>query len=75
MLTKSRVGIALVGLRLTLTGAGQIAVTAARVVIGCICIALASGGILGRRFDVPRGLAVVRWGGAGVCGGTGRVGV
>jgi len=65
-----RVGIALVGLRLTLTGAGQIAVTAAPVVIGCICIALASGAILARLFDVPRRLAVLLCVGTAVCGCT-----
>lgn len=65
-----KVGIALVGLRLTLTGAGEIAATAAPVVIGCIGIALASGVLLTRLFEVPRRLAVLLCVGTAVCGCT-----
>lgn len=65
-----KVGIALVGLRLTLAGASEIAATAAPVVIGCIGIALASGALLARLFDVPRRLAVLLCVGTTVCGCT-----
>ncbi|MGH8236009.1 MAG: YeiH family protein [Steroidobacteraceae bacterium] len=65
-----KAGIALVGLRLTLTGAGEIAVTAAPVVVGCIGIALASGALMARLFEVPRRLALLLCVGTAVCGCT-----
>ena len=65
-----KTGIALVGLRLTLTGAGEIAATAAPVVIGCISIALIAGALMSRLFAVPRRLAVLLSIGTAVCGCT-----
>jgi uncharacterized integral membrane protein (TIGR00698 family) len=65
-----KTGIALVGLRLTLTGAGAIAVTAAPVAIGCIGIALLSGALMFRLFAVPRRLAILLCIGTAVCGCT-----
>jgi uncharacterized integral membrane protein (TIGR00698 family) len=65
-----RAGIALVGLRLTLAGAGEIALTAAPIVVGCISIALASGALIARLFDVPRRLVLLLCIGTSVCGCT-----
>ncbi len=65
-----KLGIALVGLRLTLTGVGQIAVNAAPVVIGCIAVALASGALMCRLFAVSRRLALLLCVGNAVCGCT-----
>lgn len=65
-----KVGIALVGLRLTLAGAREIASTAAPVVVGCIGIVFASGAFIARLFGVPRRLAVLLCAGTAVCGCT-----
>jgi uncharacterized integral membrane protein (TIGR00698 family) len=65
-----KVGIALVGLRLTLTGVGHVALSAAPVVIGCIAIALAAGAFISRLFAVPRRLALLLCVGTAVCGCT-----
>lgn len=65
-----KAGIALVGLRLTLSGAGEIAATAVPVVISCIAVALLAGFALARLFKVPRRLAILLSVGTAVCGCT-----
>lgn len=65
-----RTGIALVGLRLTLTGATAIAATALPVAIGCVLTALVAGGIIARVLGVPKRLAILLAVGTAVCGCT-----
>lgn len=70
MHTLLKVGIALVGLRLTLAGAGEIAASAGPVVVGCISVALLAGLAMSRVFAVPRRLAILLCVGTAVCGCT-----
>ena len=65
-----RVGIALVGLRLTLGGATAIAATALPVALICLCVALAGGIVLARLLTVPRRLGILLAIGTAVCGCT-----
>jgi uncharacterized integral membrane protein (TIGR00698 family) len=65
-----RVGIALVGLRLTLGGATAIAATALPVALVCLGVALAGGLALARLLAVPRRLGVLLAIGTAVCGCT-----
>jgi uncharacterized integral membrane protein (TIGR00698 family) len=65
-----RTGIALVGLRLTLSGASAIAVTALPVALGCLAVALLAGTALARLLAVPRRLGVLLAVGTAVCGCT-----
>ena len=65
-----RTGIALVGLRLTLSGASAIAVTALPVALGCLSVALLAGTALARLLAVPRRLGVLLAVGTAVCGCT-----
>ncbi len=65
-----RVGIALVGLRLTLGGATAIAATALPVALLCLCVALAGGLALARVLGVPRRLGLLLAIGTAVCGCT-----
>jgi uncharacterized integral membrane protein (TIGR00698 family) len=70
-----RVGIALVGLRLTLAGATAIAITAAPVALCCLTVALLAGAGIARALAVPRRLAVLLAIGTAVCGCTAVVAV
>jgi uncharacterized integral membrane protein (TIGR00698 family) len=70
-----RAGIALVGLRLTLAGAGAIAATALPVVIVCIAVALFAGIVLARRLGVSQRLGILLAVGAAVCGCTAVIAV
>ena len=70
MHTLLKAGIALVGLRLTLAGAGQIAASALPVVCGCIITALAAGALICRALGVPLRLGVLLSVGTAVCGCT-----
>jgi uncharacterized integral membrane protein (TIGR00698 family) len=70
-----RTGIALVGLRLTLSGATAIAVTALPIAITCICVALLGAAALCRLFGVPPRLAVLLAVGTAVCGCTAVIAV
>lgn len=70
MHTLLKVGIALVGLRLTLAGAGEIAAVALPVVCICISVALLAGAALSRVLTVPRRLGVLLSVGTAVCGCT-----
>jgi uncharacterized integral membrane protein (TIGR00698 family) len=65
-----RVGIALVGLRLTLSGATAIAVTALPVALSCLTVALLAGVGLARLLAVPRRLGLLLAIGTAVCGCT-----
>ncbi len=70
-----RVGIALVGLRLTLAGATAIAVTALPVALCCLTVALLAGLGIARALAVPRRLGLLLAIGTAVCGCTAVVAV
>ena len=65
-----RVGIALVGLRLTLSGATSIALTALPVALTCLTVALIAGIGISRYLAVPRRLGLLLAIGTAVCGCT-----
>jgi uncharacterized integral membrane protein (TIGR00698 family) len=65
-----RIGIALVGLRLTLSGATHIALTALPVALTCLTVALAAGLGIARLLAVPRRLGLLLAIGTAVCGCT-----
>jgi uncharacterized membrane protein YadS len=65
-----RVGIALVGLRLTLAGATAIAATALPVALSCLTVALLAGTAIARLLSVPRRLGLLLAIGTAVCGCT-----
>jgi uncharacterized integral membrane protein (TIGR00698 family) len=65
-----RIGIALVGLRLTLAGASAIAVTALPIALGCLATALVAGIVISRLLSVPKRLGVLLAIGTAVCGCT-----
>ena len=70
-----RVGIALVGLRLTLAGATAIAATAVPVALSCLAVALLAGLLIARALAVPRRLGLLLAIGTAVCGCTAVVAV
>ncbi|HEY0767981.1 MAG TPA: putative sulfate exporter family transporter [Steroidobacteraceae bacterium] len=70
-----RVGIALVGLRLTLGGASTIAATALPVVLSCFTVALLGGIGIARLLAVPRRLGLLLAIGTAVCGCTAVVAI
>ena len=70
-----RVGIALVGLRLTLAGATVIAATAVPVALSCLAVALLAGLLIARALAVPRRLGLLLAIGTAVCGCTAVVAV
>jgi uncharacterized integral membrane protein (TIGR00698 family) len=70
-----RTGIALVGLRLTLSGATAIAATALPIALSCICVALLGAAFVCRLFGVPPRLAVLLAVGTAVCGCTAVIAV
>lgn len=70
-----RVGIALVGLRLTLGGAGSVALVALPVVITCIVTALALSMALGRWLGLSQPLRILLAAGTAICGCTAVVAV
>lgn len=65
-----KVGIALVGLRLTLGGVTGIAAIAIPVVLGCITVALIAGALIARRLQISRRLAWLLVTGTAICGCT-----
>ena len=65
-----RIGIALVGLRLTLGGATAIALTALPVALCCLTVALCAGIGVSRLLEVPRRLGLLLAIGTAVCGCT-----
>jgi uncharacterized integral membrane protein (TIGR00698 family) len=70
-----RTGIALVGLRLTLSGATAIAATAFPVAMGCLVTALVTGIVVAKVFGVPRRLGILLAIGTAVCGCTAVVAI
>ena len=70
-----RIGIALVGLRLTLAGASAIAVTALPVAVSCLLVALGAGVAISRLLAVPRRLGLLLAIGTAVCGCTAVVAI
>jgi uncharacterized integral membrane protein (TIGR00698 family) len=70
-----RTGIALVGLRLTLSGATAIAASALPIAVTCICVALGGAALICRVFHVPPRLAVLLAVGTAVCGCTAVIAV
>jgi uncharacterized integral membrane protein (TIGR00698 family) len=70
-----RTGIALVGLRLTLSGATAIAENALPVAVSCICVGLLGASFIGRLFGVPPRLAMLLAVGTAVCGCTAVIAV
>lgn len=65
-----RVGIALVGLRLTLAGMAAVGPVAVTVAAGCIATALATAMLVGRLLGLPRGFTTLLALGTAVCGCT-----
>lgn len=65
-----RIGIALVGLRLTLGGATAIALSALPVALCCLTVALCAGIGVSRLLEVPRRLGLLLAIGTAVCGCT-----
>ena len=70
-----RVGIALVGLRLTIAGATAIAATAVPVALSCLAVALLAGVLIARALAVTRRLGLLLAIGTAVCGCTAVVAV
>jgi len=70
-----RTGIALVGLRLTLSGASAIAASALPVAVSCLCVGLLGATFIGRLFGVPPRLALLLAVGTAVCGCTAVIAV
>jgi uncharacterized integral membrane protein (TIGR00698 family) len=70
-----RIGIALVGLRLTLSGATRIAATALPVALCCLTLALVAGVAIARVLAVPKRLGYLLAIGTAVCGCTAVVAV
>ena len=70
-----RMGIALVGLRLTLSGATAIAATALPVAFGCLATALIAGTVVARLLHVPKRLGILLAVGTAVCGCTAVVAI
>jgi uncharacterized integral membrane protein (TIGR00698 family) len=70
-----RVGIALVGLRLTLGGATAIAATALPIALSCLTVALLAGIGIARLLAVPRRLGLLLAIGTAVCGCTAVVAI
>lgn len=70
-----RTGIALVGLRLTLSGATAIAASALPIAVTCICVALLGAAAICRVFGVSPRLAVLLAVGTAVCGCTAVIAV
>jgi uncharacterized integral membrane protein (TIGR00698 family) len=75
MTTVLRIGIALVGLKLTLSGAEAIAATALPVVVVCIAVALSTAFLLTRLFGIPPRLGALLAVGTAVCGCTAVIAV
>lgn len=68
--TMLRVGIALVGLRLTFSGIGAAALFALPVVVGCISVALITSMLVGRALGLSQPLRLLLAAGTAICGCT-----
>jgi uncharacterized integral membrane protein (TIGR00698 family) len=65
-----RLGVALLGLQLSLGAAGAIGLTALPIAAGCIVAALALAGVIGRAFGLPPRLGTLIAVGTAICGNT-----
>jgi uncharacterized integral membrane protein (TIGR00698 family) len=63
-----RIGVALIGLRLTLVGLGPFATTALPVVVGCVTAALTASALIGRALGLDRPLRFMIAAGTAICG-------
>ena len=73
--TLLRLGIALIGLRLTLALLADVSLTAVPIVIACIAIALMSAVAFGRMLGVARGVRHLLAAGTAICGCTAIIAV
>ena len=73
--TMLRIGIALVGLRLTFSGIGSAALFALPVVVGCITVAIATSMVVGRALGLSQPLRVLLAAGTAICGCTAVVAI
>ena len=70
-----RIGIALIGLRLTLALLAGVSLVAVPIVIGCVAVALIAGVLLGRLFGVSVGIQRLLAAGTAICGCTAIIAV
>ncbi|HKX99051.1 MAG TPA: putative sulfate exporter family transporter [Steroidobacteraceae bacterium] len=70
-----RIGIALIGLRLTLALLAKVSLIAVPIVIACVAIALIAGVALGRLFGVSAGIQRLLAAGTAICGCTAIIAV
>jgi uncharacterized integral membrane protein (TIGR00698 family) len=70
-----RIGIALIGLRLTLALLADVSLTAVPIVIGCVAVALLAGVGLGRLLGVSPGIRRLLAAGTAICGCTAIIAV
>jgi uncharacterized integral membrane protein (TIGR00698 family) len=63
-----RIGVALIGLRLTLFGLGSFAIAALPVVVGCVAAALVASACIGRALGLTRPLRFMIAAGTAICG-------
>ena len=73
--TLLRIGIALIGLRLTLMVLADVSVVAVPIVLACIAVALLSALGLGRLLGVPKGMRQLLAAGTAICGATAIISV
>lgn len=73
--TLLRIGIALIGLRLTLALLAGVSLVAVPVVIACIAVALIAAVVLGRLFGISAGLRRLLAAGTAICGCTAIIAV
>ena len=70
-----RIGIALIGLRLTLALLAGVSLVAVPIVIGCVAVALIAGVLLGRLLGVSVGIQRLLAAGTAICGCTAIIAV
>ncbi|MGE3394964.1 MAG: YeiH family protein [Steroidobacteraceae bacterium] len=73
--TLLRIGIALIGLRLTLMVLADVSVVAIPIVLGCVSVALVTALGLGRLLGVPKGMRQLLAAGTAICGATAIISV
>ena len=73
--TLLRIGIALIGLRLTLMVLADVSVVAIPIVLACVTVALLAALGLGRLLGVPKGMRQLLAAGTAICGATAIISV
>lgn len=73
--TLLRIGIALIGLRLTLMVLADVSVIAIPIVLACVAVALLAALGLGRLLGVPKGMRQLLAAGTAICGATAIISV